>query len=239
MLPAQPNQSLIDGLACLQALAEADGAAASIEIARLLGLESTRANRLLKTLAALGFARQNAQRKYVAGPAMHVLAAQSMRGSRLLACAMPVIRELREEGLTVALGVLWRAHVCYLYHAKPGRQLVEGVFPAELYPALQSSIGIALLAQKTNREIAAILPEGTGREKLDAAARRSLAETRKKGYALLRPRLETASLGVALGESIQAGLAFAGNFHRRSIPALVRRLRQAANRIEGRLEDIH
>ena len=39
MLPAQPNQSLIDGLECLQALSSTDRPVGSRELARMLGLE--------------------------------------------------------------------------------------------------------------------------------------------------------------------------------------------------------
>ncbi|HEY5792713.1 MAG TPA: helix-turn-helix domain-containing protein [Chthoniobacterales bacterium] len=239
MLPAQPNQSLIDGLACLQALAAADGPAGSIDLARLLDMEPTRANRLLKTLAALGFARQNSQRKYIAGPAMHVLAAQSMKGSRLLACAMPVIGELQAEGLTVALGVLWRAHVCYLFHGKPRRQLVEGVFHYELFPALKSSIGLALLARKTNREITELLksaPPGVPRA-LDAETRALLAAARGNGFCHVRRGRDDTSIGVVIGDPAVAGLAFAGPFSDQDAPRLARVLQEAAAQIEGSLNE--
>ena len=83
-LNAQPNQSLIDGIATLQALAMSPEPIGSRELARQLGIDSTKVNRLLKTLAYLGIARQTANRKYTAGPGMHVLAAQSLFASGLI-----------------------------------------------------------------------------------------------------------------------------------------------------------
>src|SRR3954470_11988766 len=84
MLPAQPNQSLIDGLSVLQALAVSNEPVGGRALARQLGLEPTRVNRLLKTLAHLGMARQDPDRKYLPGPAMHVLSALSLFGSGLI-----------------------------------------------------------------------------------------------------------------------------------------------------------
>src|SRR5450432_664771 len=110
-MPAQPNQSLANGIACLQALTAAEDAIGSRELARRLGLEPTLANRLLGTLAELGLAERTPERKYRPGPGIHVLAAQSLRGSGLLQAALPVIRGLLDEGLAVALGVLWRSDV--------------------------------------------------------------------------------------------------------------------------------
>src|SRR5690348_18426155 len=81
-LNSQPNQSLIDGIATLQALATSSEPAGCRELARRLGIDATKVNRLLKTLAYLGIARQTADRKYAPGPGMHVLAAQSLFASR-------------------------------------------------------------------------------------------------------------------------------------------------------------
>lgn len=72
-LGAQPNRSLIDGIATLQALASSPEPVGCREIARQLGLDPTKVNRLLKTLTYLGIARQTANRKYTAGSGMHVL----------------------------------------------------------------------------------------------------------------------------------------------------------------------
>jgi DNA-binding IclR family transcriptional regulator len=120
MLPAQPNQSLIDGLSCLQALASAGKPVGSRQMARELKLEATRVNRLLKTLAHLGIAQQTPDKQYIPGPAMHVLAAQAMFGSGLLHRALEPLESLRRFKLAVAMGVLWRDHVSYLYHGGPG-----------------------------------------------------------------------------------------------------------------------
>ena len=81
---AQPNQSLIDGIAVLQALAVSPDPVGGRELARRLGFEPTRVNRLLKTLAYLNIARQTADRRYAPGPGMTVLAAQSLFASQFI-----------------------------------------------------------------------------------------------------------------------------------------------------------
>ena len=154
--PAQPNQSLIDGLTVLQALAVASGPVGGRALARELHLEPTRVNRLLKTLAYLGMAEQTSDRKYLPGPGMHVLAARSLYGSGLVTRAMPQLEALARYDRVVALGVLWRDQVSYLYHWQPGLTPVQAVGRLNAYPASQSSIGRILLARADETYVRAL-----------------------------------------------------------------------------------
>lgn len=182
---AQPNQSLIDGIATLQALAVSPEPVGNRELARQLGFNPTRVNRLLKTLAYLGIARQTANRKYTSGPGMHVLAAQSLHASRIMQDALPVLEELRRFGLTIALGVLWRDSVSYLFHAPPGMTTTQGIGRIGLLPATSSGIGMALLAQHEDDHIAEMFADREidgfpgGMADLMAA----IADVRRLGYA--------------------------------------------------------
>lgn len=213
-MPAQPNLSLIDGLGCLQELVAADAPLGSRELARRLGLEPTRVNRLLGTLAQIGLAEQDANRRYRPGPGVHVLAAQSLRGSPLLRAALPEIRALDAGGRNVALGVLWRDQVCYLYHGDPRRPLEAGISSHALYPADQSSIGAVLRAPLAPAD--------------DAAA----AAVRAQGFALLRPGRGDASLAVPVGSPPIAGLALTGpGIGGAGTPRLAAMLAAAAARI--------
>ncbi len=153
--PAQPNASLITGLECLQALAGSEEPIGSRDLAATLGAEHTRVNRLLGTLAAMGMAERTPDRKYVPGAGLHVLAAMSLRGSHLLAAALPHLDRLRaaEPAVSVALGVLWRRQVAYLFFADPGEPLQASIASRGLYAADQSSIGLTLLAGKDNRQL--------------------------------------------------------------------------------------
>jgi DNA-binding IclR family transcriptional regulator len=209
-MTAQPNQSLGRGLEVLHALCGAEGPIGSRELSRRLGMEHTRVNRLLGTMATLGLAEKTADRRYRPGPAVHVLAASSLRSSGLLQAALPVIRELHAEGFAAALGVLWRDQVCYLYHGKPNQPLERGLAGHQLFPAAWSSIGTILRAQS------------------DPA----LAELKSQGWAWVVPANSPTggSMAAPVGDPIVAALAIIPND--KSNPAqYARRLLDAAEAI--------
>jgi DNA-binding IclR family transcriptional regulator len=227
MLPAQPNQSLIDGLAVLQAVVGAGEGVGSRELARRLGLEATRVNRLLRTLAALGLARQDEARKYGPGAGVHVLAATALFGSKLLSRAVGPVERLRndEPGLTVALGVRWRREVAYLLHVAPGRPLAEGVGRTGLFPAERSSIGRVLLAGAAPVELAELYGDGPG---VPRELKAQLVLVRKQGWALVMGGAEpTLAVPVGPADSPTAGLAVAGALNKSRVKTLVARLVRA------------
>ncbi len=144
-MTAQPNQSLGHALTCLIGLTDA-GVVGSRELARRLGMEHTRVNRLLGTLADLGLAERTADRQYRPGPGLHGLAAGALRGSGLLQAALPEIRALHAQGLGVALGLLWLGRVVYLYHGKPQAPLEDNLAVHAPWQPEDSSIGSVLLS---------------------------------------------------------------------------------------------
>lgn len=197
-MATQLNNSLINGVTCLQLVTSADRPVGSRELARQLEMTHTRVNRLLSTLARIGLVEQTPQRKYRSGPGIHVLAAQSIKGSRLLPAAMPHLLAFREEGLTAALGVLWRRQVCYLYHKRPGQALETAIGVHELYPAERSSLGVALLASSMCTDDA------------EPQLRTAIEHVHRKGYAVLRYPGGEVSVGVAIGTPPIAGIAVSG-----------------------------
>ncbi len=231
-MPAQPNQSLSLGLACLQALSSADRPVGSRELARMLDIEPTRSNRLLGTLASLGMAQQNADRKYTVGPAIHVLATQALKASGLLSAALPHVRELLTEDLSVVLGVLWQGRVCYILHAEPGQPLEQSISARHLFPAAVSTIGRPILACSDPAETDAALKaaEEDGRAISRTKLNKELDRVRKDGYAY-RKNADRSSVGVRIGTPGVAGLAFIGRFSRRSVSRLAQVLQQAADAI--------
>jgi DNA-binding IclR family transcriptional regulator len=232
MLPAQPNQSLMEGLRCLQAAATRPTPAGSREIARLLGLETTRANRLLKTLAHMGILRQNAAHKYEAGPGMHVLAAQSLYASGLLRRALPQLEKLGALRHIVALGVLWQDQVSYLYHALPGMPSGEALGRVTVFPALESSIGMALLAALPAADVRARLQNAPlGRFGTMPALLAELRRIRTRGHAAIRQSATHRSLAVPIGAPAEAAVALAGKMAARDVPRLVAALHAAAGKM--------
>lgn len=68
-MSSQPNQSLIDGIRCLQYLVSSDRAIGCRELARLMDINTTRVNRLLMTMASIGLTMQDEHRRYLPGQA--------------------------------------------------------------------------------------------------------------------------------------------------------------------------
>jgi len=234
--PAQPNQSLAHGLACLLELASSDGPLGSRQVARALDMEPTRANRLLGTLAQLGLASRTADRRYTVGPGISILAAMALRRSRLLTCALPHIRRFQEAtGLGVALGMLWRRDVCYLYHGSPGSATLAAITGQDLFPAEVSSIGQVLLSELPEEAVRRLYAGGPGPRPagLDVEALLGLlGQVRARGYGVLAGQ----SVAVPVGHPAVAGLAAMGVEQPDGIPAAVARLRGTAQAIRNDVE---
>jgi len=221
--PAQPNKSLIDGIdLLLQVVASGDDGVGVRDLARRIGSETTRVQRLLATLAHLGLARQGSDRRYRPGPGIHVLSAMSLSASGLIGRAMPQLQALREGERTAALGVLWRDEVCYLYHASGAMSAAEALGRLQHYPAPRSSIGMVLLAAQDPD----YLRRHLGAE-LAAEIDPELARIRTRGYACLETAAGVRSVAVAIGQPAYAGLAVSGPLAGRAVPELVDRLREA------------
>ncbi|HVJ03119.1 MAG TPA: helix-turn-helix domain-containing protein [Sphingomonas sp.] len=232
---AQPNQSLIDGIRTLQALAVSPEPIGCRALARQLELDTSKVNRLLRTLAYLGIARQTTNRKYTPGPGMHVLAAQSLFASGLIHRSLPALERLRRFGHTVAMAVLWHDSVSYLYHAPPGVDSAQAVARIGVLPACTSGIGMALLARLpddvlgriyTDREIPGY-PGG-----LPALLER-LEEVRRDGFIRLRGSTgeDRHTIAIAVGDPVYAGIGVSGWLPEPATADLVAALRVAADEI--------
>lgn len=235
-LNAQPNQSLIEGIRTLQALASSAEPIGCRELARHLGLDPTRVNRLLKTLAYLGIVRQTARRKYTSGPGMHVLAAQSLFASGLIRRSLPTLEGLRRFGHTVAMGVLWERQVSYLFHAPPGIEASRGLGRIGLLPATTSGIGMILLSELDNEHIRELFEDHSIPQFDDDIVKllAKIDEIRALGYA----RVHVADdrdhhvIAVSTGDPAHAGLALSGWIPEHATSELVAALHEAAAQIE-------
>jgi len=238
MSTARPNRSIVHGVECLQYLFAAGHPVGSREMSRFLGVEHTKVNRTLGTLELLGLAKRTGDGKYAPGPAIHVLAAQSLRASPLLASALPHLAGLHADGFTVALGVLWREQVVYLLHARPGTALEDGIGTHALWPARSSSLGVVLLA--TGRAGARppdrdeIPPEARG----PLAARDPyLAIVRRTGVARLRFGATTVSLAVPIAHPAVGAIGVSKErLGAAEVGRVVKRLRECAAHIASTIE---
>ncbi len=195
-MPAQPNRSLTDGIAILGQLCARGNPVGTRELARAMGWEPTRANRLLGTLRDLGLAEQDAERRYRPGPGVHLLAAQCLHGSGLLAAALPVLRQLQHADIGWSLGVLWNGNVSYLIWAKAGQPIEEGLYRHTMFPAEKSAIGKVLEAYTPG--IAARNPES------------ELSEARRTGWAVQHNPDHTGSVAVTIPGPVDGAPPVAG-----------------------------
>ena len=154
-MSSQPNQSLIDGIRCLQYLVSSDKAVGCRELARQMDMNSTRVNRLLMTMASIGLTIQDEHRRYLPGPGIHALAAQAIRGSSLFAQALPQLEAYAPREIVVALGVLWEDQVIYIWHSEPGERTnaSQALAGFRMLPAWQSVIGVSLLAAESDEQL--------------------------------------------------------------------------------------
>lgn len=160
----------------------------------------------------------------------------------LLSVALPHLKRLMEQGMTVALGVLWQQQICFLFHSKPGQPLEESIGRHQLHPADRSSLGLALLAQamprpkrKLPRELVEAEPH-VPVEQLDAV----LEGVRKRGYARLRfAEQGILSIGLPLGDPPIAAIGLSGPWRASETSRIVGVLRETADRILADLERAH
>lgn len=209
-LPSQPILGLIHGMEVLQLLAAQGVEISGVEISKTLGIEKTKVSRILKTLTYLGFAQATSGRKYVLGPAIHVLSAQLLHSSKLIKHSLKYLIQLTELNVVVAMGVLWRDKVAYTYHWVPGIMPADGLGRVDLFPATQSSIGLKLLSQKSDNEIEAIInfskPIPGFRSEKEFMITINNIRDQGFGYTIFKNH---ASLAINVGEPAKAAIALA------------------------------
>ncbi|WP_413736376.1 helix-turn-helix domain-containing protein [Sodalis sp. RH21] len=207
-MSSQPNQSLIDGIRCLQYLVASGRAIGCRELARDLDMNASRVNRLLMTMSSIGLTRQDEKRRYLPGSGIHALAAQAMRGSSLFRKSLDILTEHAPHDHVVALGVLWENKVVYLYHAKPGQHDYQALVDYQIQPAVFSVLGLALLADFTDSHLAEILEP----DELASVAH-LIAQCREQGSLVWRRDNGEYSLAVKIQAADRTALAFSGLFN--------------------------
>jgi predicted transcriptional regulator len=194
MLPAQPNQSIMSGMKCLEEIAALTEPIGSRELSRLLNEEPTKVNRILGTLCHLGYVEKTSNNKYKVGPAIHIMASLTLSSSKLLHHAVEPLKELLKSKLTVALGVLWKNQVSYIFHGNLKMPFEQCIGSHGLFPEEKSSIGTMI--RICNKK-----------EPLTAAENKILND----GYCYAYADRVQISLAVPIGKpNVIAGLALAG-----------------------------
>jgi DNA-binding IclR family transcriptional regulator len=209
-------RSVTTALALLRELANADGAVGVTEVARRLDVAPSTAHRLLSTLVANGFAmRSPTGRGYRRGPALVRLAARGqVQLVHLRDVAHPVLERVsRETGETAHLSILDGLDVIGIDHVESESPVVYRHPIGSRVPAHATAVGHALLAMAPEAA-EALIAEGLTRL-TDAtvphasALRRSLADVRRRGYAVNNRQWHPETAGVAAPIVDEQGAAVA------------------------------
>lgn len=207
MLPAQPNQSIIDALECLEAVVSAAEPVGVRDLARRLDMNRAKVNRILMTLAHCDFLQRTDKGHYRPGNGIHALAALATEGSSLQRIAIRHLHPWWQEGYSVTLGVRWHEFICYIIRARAERPFEEGI-GGRRGPVLESSAGLFLIAALSDSQIQNIPLNTQGLEHIrNMSFHELIAATRKNGYALIHFQDGTESLGVGIGEDPVAAVA--------------------------------
>jgi DNA-binding IclR family transcriptional regulator len=169
-----------------------------------MGMNATRVNRLLMSMASLGLTMQDDQRRYLPGPNILVLTAQMIRGSSIFGKVLPQLDALAPKDIRVALGVLWENRVVYIYHSKPGALAYQALADSPSWPVHESIIGTVLLANRSDEEIRALCAPNDVEEFLA-----HVAMVRANGVAVWHRSDGRVAMGVPM-QGYSAGLAFTG-----------------------------
>src|SRR5581483_8503632 len=179
-------------LHALEELADAPGGLGVSELGRRLGVDKSSAHRLLATLLARGFVRQNPHSgRYQLGLRLAGLGAIAVRGVDLTEIARPHLERLRDQtGEAASLAVLSDGEVLFLAKAVSQGALTVNQGVGSRMPAHCSALGKVLLAWSDDEAIArAIAQRGlarhTPRTIVDLEElRRHLAHVQERGWAL-------------------------------------------------------
>ena len=240
-------------LMLLRELANAETPLGVTEAARRLDVAPSTAHRLLSTLVSGGFAmRSPTGRGYRRGPALIRLCGRRPVQLVLLRdAAHPVLeRVCRETGETAHLSILEGLDVVGIDHVESASPVVFRHPIGSRVPAHATAVGNALLA--FSPEAAEVLiAEGLARltdstVPHGAALRRSLADVRRRGYAVNNRQWHAETAGAAApiidrsGEAV-AALGISGPAsrigRRETLDRLGRIARAAAAEIAARLPD--
>lgn len=241
MLPKQPNKSLIDGIACLQAVASRSQYVGVSELSAVLGLEQTKVHRLLRTLAHLGFTQQDSSRKYGPGPAIYALAAQTLYASHFIRDALGPLEELRaKQPHIVAMGVVWNRRVNYLYHAKRGMPLEQAIGTFGTWPSCDSGIGLAVMAGFEDEEIQRLY-EDRGLEDYKGGMKgllKRLKAVQKAGHAVVETHSEAhnTTIGLRLNSNPMVGVGVSGQIKESQQQAILGMLKDTVEAIDANAE---
>lgn len=181
-------QSLERAFALLEHMADAGGETGLSELAGSSGLPLPTIHRLMRTLVACGYVRQQPNRRYALGPRLIRLGESAARP--LATWARPhLARLVAETGETATMALLDGDEVVYVAQVPSRHSMRMFTEVGRRVPPHATGVGKALLAGLPDREVRALLhrtgmPPATERTiTTPDAFLAALAEVRDSGYA--------------------------------------------------------
>jgi IclR family acetate operon transcriptional repressor len=254
---AHPPIESVDRALQLALMLRFGGALTVTEAAARLGVAVSTAHRLLAALSYRGFASQDRERRYVAGPVLAAQAVGAIARSSLRDLARPALEQLHATlHESVGFMVLEIGSVRFLDGIDEMEQNLRVVIRiGDKLPAYESAGGKVMLAQLRNDDLAAVASALVSTTPLDeragavsgslATLKRHLAVVRRNGYGV---NLEETSpgicgVGVAIPTTGQPLGAFTtvlptARFHRDELKGYVEALVQAADETGRRIADL-
>ncbi|EKF18237.1 IclR family transcriptional regulator domain-containing protein [Nitratireductor pacificus] len=196
--------SLQKGLSVLEILASAPGGITLTEVAAAAGLTRAGARRLLITLVASGFARQE-ERRFVLSAKLLSLTRSWLGDASLWRYAEPIMREVSGQlGESCSAGVLEGEDVVYVARVAGRRIMSVALGVGARLPAYCTSMGRVLLSDLDAAELTRFLTQAaigarTDRTVTDRSVLASeVAKARRAGYAIVDQELELGLRSIAV-----------------------------------------
>jgi IclR family transcriptional regulator, KDG regulon repressor len=183
-------QSLERGLVVLEFLVK-NGPSGVTEVATQLDLDKTVVHRLLNTLQAVQYVKQDANRKYLVGPKLRMIASKVLSDLDLRGLALPYMRQLVEHTRGVAhLAIIAESRAVYIERVVHPEFNIPSTDVGGEAPGYCSAAGKVLWAYLPQRELNELLENVqfrthtintiTDRQVLQ----RHLAQVHQQGYAV-------------------------------------------------------
>mgnify|MGYP001037428861 CR=1 FL=1 len=196
--------SLAKGLRVIEALAAAPRGLRLTEVAEASGLTRAGARRLLLTLVAEGYARQEG-RQFLLTARLLSLARSWLGGSTLWTFAEPIMHEVSQRlGESCSAAVLEGDDIVYVARVAGRRIMSVSLTVGARLPAYCTSMGRVLLSDLDDAELARFLEKAAIRANTPKtvtdrhALARLVAEVRRAGYAIVDEELELGLRSIAV-----------------------------------------
>ena len=199
-------QSIERALSLLEALEDSRGEVGIAELSKRVALHVSTVHRILATLMARGYARQNPETgRYALGAKALHLAQSYLDQMDIRRVARPVLERLsRETGETANLVILDRQEALYLDKAESPQSLRIFSRIGRRAPLHCTAVGKVLLARRSKTQIDALLGprplERLTKHTITSVSqiRRGLEKVREQGFALDREECEEGACCIAV-----------------------------------------